>query len=1035
MTVNAATTSVPLPGRERELADLDAILAAARGGQLRVVLVTGEPGIGKSRLLNAVGERAGRLGFRVARTVCDEDTLPVALAPIRELVAELERQSEPGEQRDEGLDAVLQRLPRGMSEPEQRLAAADHIAQVVRAHAAHAPLALIVDDAQWLDDSTVTVLRRLMRSLTYVPLVLVVAYRGDDLRVSGAGDRFVAQVSRDPAGRVLPLRRLGEEATRSIVAAQLGAPLSEVAALAEIVQRQAEGVPLYVVELVGHMSREGLIRRHAGRWTFGELETADIPVSIRSLLDQRLARLDSRDREILEVASVAGTEIDPQVLRQVVASIAGELVDRVGETLAIGRSLGLLQRKDGPNGFGWRFSHQLYRDRLYAGVGHGRRLTIHDTLSRALAAQPGARSHPERVAYHAIRGRDAERAFDATARAARVAAGVHAWEDAVGWLDAALDVLDGLPPERAAAVSGGGRLPLVIERDSYLAIVGDPADRLASARLLEQLARAESDKELRARALVRAARALVAGGDLSRAANLAGELTSIADGLDADVVFELWLAVGEAATGRTAGEPAPLRREAAELRRAREAFRRALTVAPDKTPGARGLVLQELGVVESSLANLGELGEDEPRDRLLAALDAHQRAGDRRGETTTLIALAYRRDVKTKASSVEHAGSFVSFLEEIRRLRATEHRMTGATDQPRAEALSLLSTQLYCRTNGWYEVALDRGAQARRWADAARDPRVGAMVEVGLSESNWLVGRGARALDHAERASAAMERVAARPVGDWSLRRQVVVAQARAHAAAGDAEHAVRIARRALDDATATISGGLPDATALLVEMLEHDCQYDEARERAEGALRGAAGVSGGAIWDVRLDLALARIALVASDARSAIGHATAASARLAERRTPLVWLQLAAGHARVEALLAAGHEEEALDAAREPARLVGTILDRIGDEALRSDVVRRAPYLADVSALVTRHWPDLLPHSRKAAERESGPLTARELEVMRLVAAGRSNREIADELFISEKTVARHLTNMFTKIGAQSRTQAAAWAFRNGIV
>ena len=69
----------------------------------------------------------------------------------------------------------------------------------------------------------------------------------------------------------------------------------------------------------------------------------------------------------------------------------------------------------------------------------------------------------------------------------------------------------------------------------------------------------------------------------------------------------------------------------------------------------------------------------------------------------------------------------------------------------------------------------------------------------------------------------------------------------------------------------------------------------------------------------------------------------------------------------------------------------------------------------------------------------EPGPqpnhgLTPREIEVLRLVAAGRSNREIADELFISEKTVARHLTNVFTKLDVESRTQAAAWAFRTGI-
>jgi len=1033
--VNADTTSATLTGRERELAEVDAILTAVESGQLRVILVTGEPGIGKSRLLDTIGDRAASRGFRVARAVCDEDTMPVAFASVRHLLADLARQASGAPGRSDTLDDILGNLPRSMTEPEQRLAAADHIATVLRVAAMDWPVVLLVDDAQWLDESTATVLRRIIRSLRYVPLCIVVAHRSDDPHASGAGDRLVALVARDPAGRLLQLRRLGEDATRAIVADRLGASVADVAVLGNLVQRQSEGVPLYVVELVDHMSREGLLSRRGGYWALDAPTDGALPVSIRSLLDQRLGRLEPADQVVLEIVSAAGTDIDPELLRQVVATTAAGQAADVDTALERGRSLGLLQVDERPAGPVWRFAHQLYRDRLYAAVGTGRRRSIHDAVASVLASYPAGRRRPERVAYHTIRGHDTSRAFDAAVLAARAAAGVHAWEDAIGWLDAALDVLDGLPVDHVGAMSRAGRLDLVVERDRYLAVVGAPPARLASAAQLERLARDERDPARRAAALARAVRARVAGGDRAAAASVAGEVEEMVARGDVLPDVELWLAIGEAATGRTIGEPAPLRREPGDLQRARAAFRHALGVAVPADRLSEAAVLQELGVIESALADLGDVPVDVARDRLLAALDAYRRAGDRRGETTTLIALAYRRDAETVSDAVQHAGSFVSFLEEIRRLRATEHRATGGPADPRAVALSLLSTQLYCRTRGWYEVALDRGAQARRWADAARDPRIVAMVEVGLAESNWLVGRGARALDHAERAVAAIDRLSPRPGADASLRWQATAAQARAHAAAGDIDRAVAIARRAVDDDAITSAVHLPDSTALLVEMLECDRQYSAAREHAERASQGATGLPDGATWDIRLDLALSRVALAESDPRLAIGHAAAACARLAERRTPLVWLRLAAEHARISALLAGGHVQEAREVADASAQLINTILDRIGDDALRADVFDRAPYLSDIAAILSRTWPDLAPGRRAAAGRDRGPLTPRELEVLRLVAAGRPNREIADELFISEKTVARHLTNLFTKIGAQSRTQAAAWAFRNGIV
>jgi len=190
--------------------------------------------------------------------------------------------------------------------------------------------------------------------------------------------------------------------------------------------------------------------------------------------------------------------------------------------------------------------------------------------------------------------------------------------------------------------------------------------------------------------------------------------------------------------------------------------------------------------------------------------------------------------------------------------------------------------------------------------------------------------------------------------------------------------------------------------------------------------------------WDVRLDLVLCHVALDHDQGRLALGHAIAAVSLLEQRELPQTWLRIRAGLNRARALAACAEDVDARNAAAEALALVERVANRIEDPDLRKSFLLQN---LDASAVVTLAfgYGHAMQDSRAKHARLSnitmGELTARETEVVRLVAAGRSNREIADQLFISEKTVARHLTNLFTKIEVRSRTQAAAWAFRNGLV
>ncbi|MBX6342393.1 MAG: response regulator transcription factor, partial [Thermomicrobiaceae bacterium] len=418
------------------------------------------------------------------------------------------------------------------------------------------------------------------------------------------------------------------------------------------------------------------------------------------------------------------------------------------------------------------------------------------------------------------------------------------------------------------------------------------------------------------------------------------------------------------------------------------------------------------------------------RARLLAARDGYRRLGDARGEVTALIALAYRR---LGLAPGEESGGWFGFLEEIRRLRTEERALLRESERPRAQALAHLAVHVNGREFGGYQVALERGEAALAWATRARDRRLEFYALGGLSETERALGRPARALEYAERAmaiAAAGEAGAPRErAEEWlGLALEAVgacdAAEARLRvwlAAAEASGRAVEEARAAAGLAGFLARQRLPEAGPEVVRLAERAVALSE---RLRGALP----------WAVDALLAEAAVHLQAGDAARALARATSASAWMRERDIVLQRLRIAVPFVRSQALAAAGHADEARMALGEAAAALAKAAGRIDDADLRSGFLERMPLHRA-----------LLQDARRAGLWEEGAagrdarapagLTRREVEVLRLVASGKSNRDIADALYISEKTVARHLTNIFGKIDVQSRTQAAAYAYRHGLV
>ena len=451
--------------------------------------------------------------------------------------------------------------------------------------------------------------------------------------------------------------------------------------------------------------------------------------------------------------------------------------------------------------------------------------------------------------------------------------------------------------------------------------------------------------------------------------------------------------------------------------------------------GWQARLTQEIGVVEWAMAGDDDLeARASARVWLLDALERWRQVGDARGKITALIALAYRRKYEREATGLPPVErGFVGFLEEIRRLRTEERQLIRESLKPRTQALALLSVHVHCREFGIYEIALERGLEALAWAGRAHDPRIEFYCLGGLSETELELGRPTRALEYAERSVSIATGGEAQVPAHRAQKRLGV-----ACAAVGNLDRAERHLRALLSTAEARgLATEIAETASTLGTFLAHRATEEgdtEAQAILGQAIDLADGLPGSIPWAVEALVVLSEISLRHGDVPSAVAAATAASSRMQQREISLRRLKVAVPFARFRALEAAGHQEEALDELKSAAGELSRVASWIRDASLRRG------YLDDVAlhraiheaAEAHRAWPGLAESPPDAILPSA--LTRREIEVLRLVAAGKTNRDIADTLFISEKTVARHLTNIFNKIDCQSRTQAAAYAYRQGL-
>jgi DNA-binding SARP family transcriptional activator len=395
-------------GRDAELTVASRLLEDVRAGRTRWLTVAGEPGIGKTRLTEALAERARALGVEVSWGRCHEDDDAPAYWPWSQLLRPLT----PGDA--DPIDELLASGELPLDPDARRYRLHERVGEIALADGARV---LIVDDAQWADPASLQLLEFLAVQVREGRLGMVLTVRTGVERPHLRGT--LAAIARHPGSERLELAPLGPEDLAELAAGVTGTRLEPSEAV-ELHERTA-GNPFFATEV---------LRLPAPR--DGDAEPP-LPAAVRDVIERRLVPLGEDARSALDVAAVVGTSFDLTLLE----GASGMDPDRLFDAIDLAVATGLVVTVEGAAG-GFRFAHALVRDALLADLSPLRRQRLHARIAEALEHRP--RPDPARqiaeLAHHRV-GASAMvglgPAHDAVEAAARAAEGRLAFDEAAAW--------------------------------------------------------------------------------------------------------------------------------------------------------------------------------------------------------------------------------------------------------------------------------------------------------------------------------------------------------------------------------------------------------------------------------------------------------------------------------------------------------------------------------------------------------------------------------------------------------------------------
>ena len=437
----------PFVGRTNEYGQFLGLIARLTAGSGQVVLIEGEAGIGKSRLMHEVARYARQRALPTLVTNCYEIERAIAYQPVIDLATQAcEATSEARLRRITPIllaeiaalvpamaARLVDRLPLSADFPEARQARLFHaLVQLFDALAQDRQLIVMMDDIQWADDASLRFLHFLARQMASRPVLLACAYRDEELDNNERLAGLVESLRREPHTRHMALARLGPGDTETLLE-RLNDPKLSAPDLAARLHRETDGNPFFLWSIMHSLSEDDCAVRDAG--------SLPLPDALRDSVRGRLARVPHEDRPLLDLAAVLGRRFDFETLLALTRAPEERFLQSM-ESLVKRRLL----REDQEGGF-YDFNHDKVREVVYRDIGIARRVLLHRAVAEMLEQHPEGKVHERdaRLAEHYERANVWPKALLYLGLAADHAQKLFAMRESLQWFDRAVALLQAHP--------------------------------------------------------------------------------------------------------------------------------------------------------------------------------------------------------------------------------------------------------------------------------------------------------------------------------------------------------------------------------------------------------------------------------------------------------------------------------------------------------------------------------------------------------------------------------------------------------------
>jgi tetratricopeptide (TPR) repeat protein/DNA-binding CsgD family transcriptional regulator len=992
-----------LIGRTAEMAALQECIEATVSGQGGVILLSGEAGIGKSRLVAELQREASALAFQLLGGQCFPNDRSCPYAPLLDLLraflaplsaTEIARALEPSArvlfpllpEQVQHLPELASLPPLSSLDPEQeqrRLFAA--LADVFTRAAGSRPVLLVVEDLHWSDESTLEFLLFFARKTVASRLLLLLTYRGEEVGQSLRS--FLVQLDRAHLRQDIALVPLSRANVESMLQTILPGAASLPAGMLDAFYGLTEGNPFFLEEVLKTVLMAEELVKVGDSWHWTRADIWRIPRSLQDAVELRLTRVSTEARRVLQLAAVAGRRFDFTLLQQITQHDEASLVELMKEMVAA-----QLVIEESAEQFAFR--HALTRQAIAAGLLARERRALHGTIARTLEHVHAAAldAHLADLAYHYA---EAER-----------------WSDALEYAKRAAEQAQALPAPHASVE----QWTRVMHAAGQLGQAVSPTCYRARGHAYETLGDFEQAKT-----------------DYERALHAARQAE------DGRLEWQSILDLGVLWTGR-------------DYKRAGAYFQQVVDLSVQL--GDARLHAQSLNRLGNWLLNTGQAAEALATHHEALALFEAQHDQPGMAETFDLLGTVYSLGgdplnavlMYGRAIEVLRVVDNRSVLGSCLAMRATfacpwsgymsctVNWSFAECERDVAEALQLAREMQWaageafaeimfggiCASFGQLGAALAHGQQGLRLATEINHQQWWVCAHDTLARISLSLLAPEQALNHAE-----IGLEAVRELGSAFWIAEFFFVQIEAYEALGE----LKLAEAALQElqSWARSPSQVAERALLLIraELALVQQQPELALQCCEQVLSMAPQRAGEMAAHV-----IPRLWKCQGEALSALGRGEEAIQVLEEARRgailqqylPLLWqIERAMGRAYQKQR----HLEEAQQAFTSARHIIATLAESIENPDLREHF--------EQAALTT--LPKEKPVSpRRATAEQYGGLTEREREVAALIGQGKSNAEIAELLVVSKRTVETHMSSVLSKLGFPSRFQIALWARDKGL-